>query len=135
MGIRRINTYTQFLYIGLALVKGCGPFSKIEYIVMNATERNKTMKENILKAYKNEKDKIDIWFRMAVRNNDKRNRKTDAMECVFHIGKAFMLAQILRVDFGEDTKEESKHMKQIKDYLQRDFLESLEMSNYEREVV
>ena len=102
---------------------------------MNATERNKTMKENILKAYKNEKDKIDIWFRMAVRNNDKRNRKTDAMECVFHIGKALMLAQILRVDFGEDTKEESKHMKQIKDYLQRDFLESLEMSNYEREVV
>lgn len=85
------------------------------------------MKENILKAYKNEKDKIDIWFRMAVGNNNKRNHKADAMECVFHIGKAFMLAQILRVDFGEDTKEEAEHMKQVKDYLQFDFLESLEV--------
>lgn len=85
------------------------------------------MKENILKAYKNEKDKIDIWFRMAVSDNITRNKKDDVMECIFHIGKAFMLAQILRVHFEEDINEDLKHMKQIKNYLQYDFLESLEV--------
>ena len=79
------------------------------------------MKENILKAYKNEKEKIDIWFRMAVSNNNTRINKDDAVECIFHIGKAYMLAQILRVDFGEDTKKELEYMKQIKNYLQYDF--------------
>lgn len=84
------------------------------------------MKEDILKAYKNEKDKIDIWFRMAVSDNITRNKKDDIIGCIFQIGKAYMLAQILQTDFGEDTKSDREHMKQVRDYLQFDFLESLE---------
>lgn len=85
------------------------------------------MKENILKSYENAKQEIDNWFWMAtVRDKIARNKKDDAIECIFQIGKAYMLAQILQTDFGEDTKPDREHMKQTKDYLQYDFFESLE---------
>lgn len=86
------------------------------------------MKENILKSYENAKQEIDNWFQMAtVKDKNPQFKKDDTIECIFQIGKAYMLAQILQMDFGEDTKEEREHMKQIKDYLQFDFLESLEV--------
>lgn len=88
---------------------------------------NKIMKENILKAYENAKQEIDNWFRLAtVIDKNPQFKKDDAIECIFQIGKAYMLAQILQTNFGEDTKPDREHMKQVKDYLQFDFFESLE---------
>lgn len=85
------------------------------------------MKEDILKAYEVAKQEINRWFCNAAKDKMIRNKKDDAIECIFWIGKAYMLTQILETDFGEDTKADRKHMSQIKDYLQFDFLESLEV--------
>ena len=53
------------------------------------------------------------------------NKRNDAIECIYHIGKANTLALILQSDFGEDTKEERESMRKIKDYLQHEVLEKL----------
>ena len=44
------------------------------------------------------------------------NKKNDAIECIYHIGKTIMLSLILSADFGEDTSEEREAMKKIKNY-------------------
>ena len=85
------------------------------------------MREKILKAYDNAKQDIDRWFFNAARDKIAVNKKNDALECIFCIGKAIMLSLILDRNFGMDTKEEREHMKGIKDYLQFDVLENLEV--------
>lgn len=79
-------------------------------------------KENILKAYDNVKQDVDRWFSNAVRDLIPANKKNDAIECIYCIGKAVMLSLILEHDFGEDTRKEREALKKIKDYLQFEFL-------------
>ncbi|MCM1121171.1 MAG: hypothetical protein NC416_01170 [Eubacterium sp.] len=83
------------------------------------------MREDILKSYEYEKQEIDRWFTNASRDKITENKRNDAIECIFCIGKAYMLALILEKDFGEDTKEERLHMQKVKDYLQFDIWEKL----------
>ena len=85
------------------------------------------MREKIIKAYDNAKYDIDRWFDNAARDQIARNRQDDVIECIFCIGKAVMLSLILDRNFGMDTKEEREYMKRIKDYLQFDVLENLEV--------
>lgn len=85
------------------------------------------MREKILRAYDNAKQDIDRWFANAARDQIARNRQDDVIECIFCIGKAVMLSLILDRNFGMDTKEEREYMKRIKDYLQFDVLENLEV--------
>ena len=80
------------------------------------------MHNNILKAYENAKQDVDRWYCNAVRDVIPRNKKDDAIECIYCIGKAVMLSLILETDFGEDTKEERESLKKLKDYLQFEFL-------------
>lgn len=80
------------------------------------------MREKILKAYDNAKQDIDRWFANAARDKMVENKKNDALECIFCIGKAVMLALILEQDYSEDTKAERETMKQLKDYLQFEML-------------
>ena len=85
------------------------------------------MVEHIFKAYENAKHDIDRWYRSVVRDQIFENKRNDAIECIYHIGKANTLALILQSDFGEDTKEEREALKKIKDYLQFEFLWELEV--------
>lgn len=79
------------------------------------------MKEKILKSYEHERQEIDRWFSMAVKDKITRNKKDDAIECIYHSGKAHMLAQILLWGFEENIQEDMENMKKIKDYLKFDF--------------
>ena len=79
------------------------------------------MYENIFKAYENAKEDVDRWYMNAMRDSIAENKKNDAIECIFCIGKAVELSLILQHDFGEDTKEERENLKKIKDYLKFDF--------------
>ena len=83
------------------------------------------MREDILKVYECEKQEIDRWFTNSSRDKIMDNNRNDAIECIFCIGKAYMLALILDKDFGEDTKEERLSMQKVKDYLQFDVLGKL----------
>ena len=84
------------------------------------------MYKNIMKAYKNGKDDIDRYFRTVMNDSIMENKKNDAIECIYHIGKTIMLSLILSADFGEDTIKEREAMKKIKNYLQFDVLGKLE---------
>lgn len=86
------------------------------------------MYENIMKAYKNGKEDIDRCFRSVVNDSILENKKNDAIECIYHIGKTIMLSLILHTDFGEDTSEEREAMKKIKNYLQFNVLGKLEVA-------
>lgn len=55
------------------------------------------------------------------------SKRNDIIECIYCIGKAFAIARILELSFGEDLKEERLHMEKIRSYLQFDLLESLEV--------
>lgn len=79
-------------------------------------------KDNILKSYENAKEDVDRWYMNAMRDSITENKKNDAIECIFCIGKAVMLSLILEHDFGEDTRKEREALKKIKDYLQFEFL-------------
>ena len=83
------------------------------------------MYEDIKKSYKCAKQDIDRWFRVFSMDKITENRRNDAIECIFYIGKAYMLALILEKNFGENTREEREHMQKIKDYLQFDVLRNL----------
>ena len=83
------------------------------------------MVEHIFKAYENAKQDIDRWYRSVVRDQIFENKRNDAIECIYHIGKANTLALILQSDFGEDTKKERDSMRKIKDYLQYEVLKKL----------
>ena len=83
------------------------------------------MVEHIFKAYENAKQDIDRWYRNVVRDQIPENKRNDAIECIYYIGKANTLALILQSDFGEDTKEERESMRKIKDYLQYEVLENM----------
>lgn len=84
------------------------------------------MHESIRKSYEYAKQEIDKWYTNTCRDRILENKKNDAIECIYCIGKAIMLSLILENDFGEDTKEEREHMKKVKDYLQFNLLENLE---------
>lgn len=84
------------------------------------------MYKNIMKAYKNGKDDIDRYFRAVMNDSIMENKKNDAIECIYYIGKTFILSLILSADFGEDTSKEREAMKKIKNYLQFDVLGKLE---------
>ena len=83
------------------------------------------MVEHIFKAYEYAKQDIDRWYRSVARDRIFENKRNDAIECIYHIGKANTLALILQSDFGEDTKKERDSMRKIKDYLQYEVLEKL----------
>ena len=83
------------------------------------------MREKILRAYDNAKQDIDRWFGNAARDQLAENKKNDALECIFSIGKAVMLALILEREFGEDTSKERYNMKEIKSYIQFDMLNGI----------
>lgn len=83
------------------------------------------MREKILKAYDNAKQDIDRWFFNAARDKIAVNKKNDALECIFCIGKAIMLSLILEREFGEDTSKERHNMKKIKSYIQFDMLNGI----------
>lgn len=85
------------------------------------------MYENILKAYKNGKDDIDRCFIAFVNSKILENKRNEAVNCIYLIGKMIMLSLILHMDFGEDTSEERETMKKIKNYLQFDVLKKLEV--------
>lgn len=86
------------------------------------------MCESIRKSYEYAKQEIDRWYTNTCRDRILENKKNDAVECIYCIGKAVMLSLILENDFGEDTKEEREYMKQIKSYLQFNLLENLEVT-------
>lgn len=81
-----------------------------------------SIRENILKGYGNAKQDVDRWFENAMRDSIPENKKNDAIECIFCIGKAVELSLILEHDFGEDTKKERENLKKIKDYLHYEFI-------------
>lgn len=81
------------------------------------------MYENILKAYKSGKEDIDRCFIAFVNSKTLENKRKEAVNCIYLIGKMIMLSLILHTDFGEDTSEERKTMKKIKKYLQFDALD------------
>lgn len=83
------------------------------------------MHEAMRKSYECAKQDIDRWYTNTCRDQILENKRNDAIECIYCIGKAFAIARILEVDFGEDLKEERLHMEQIKNYLQFDLLESI----------
>lgn len=85
------------------------------------------MHESLRKSYEYAKQEIDRWYTNTCRDHILENKKNDAIECIYCIGKAVMLSVILENDFGEDTKEEREHMSQIKGYLQFDLLGDLEV--------
>lgn len=89
------------------------------------TDRN-LIHKNIYKSYKNAKQEVDVWFRTAAKSPEMGTRKYDVMECIYCIGKAIALSQVLEDGFGVDTKQERKILKKIKDYLQFDMLDGLE---------
>lgn len=64
------------------------------------------------------KREIDMWYV----NFCKTQSAEDIAECIYSIGQASALARILEVDFEEDLREEKKHLKQLKNYLQYDVL-------------
>lgn len=76
------------------------------------------MRENIFKSYESEKKNIDSWFSRIAVDKMPICKREDIVECIFHIGKAYMLAQIIETEFSENTKEERLHMKKIKEYLE-----------------
>ena len=80
------------------------------------------MYENILKAYKRGKEDIDRCFIAFVNSKTLLNKKNEAINCIYLIGKVSMLSLILYTDFGEDTREERETMYKIKRYLQFDVL-------------
>lgn len=84
------------------------------------------MYKNIMKAYKNGKDDIDRYFRAVMNDSIMENKKNDAIECIYYIGKTFILSLILSTNFGIDTSKEREVMKKIKNYLQFDVLGKLE---------
>lgn len=86
------------------------------------------MQESIRKSYEYAKQEIDRWYANTCRDHILENKKNDAIECIYCIGKAVILSLILENDFGENTKKERRHMKMIKDYLQFDLLENLEVA-------
>lgn len=85
------------------------------------------MYNKFLKSYEITKHNIDSWFGMAVRDQSKEKKRNNAIQCIYCIGRAFMLASILENDFGENLKKEKLYMMQIKDYLQFEFLNGLEI--------
>lgn len=89
-----------------------------------STDKNLVCK-NIYKSYKNAKQEVDKWFRIAAKSPEMGTRKYDVMECICCIGKAIALSQVLEYGFGVDTKQERKILKKIKGYLQFDILENL----------
>lgn len=86
------------------------------------------MYENILTSYEVQKQELDTLFIMAtVTDTLVENKRNDAIECIFKLGKLTMLALILQIDFKNNKLDELEAMKKIKDYLQYDFLENLEV--------
>ena len=83
------------------------------------------MKESLLKAYQNAMDNVDRWFTCVMRDENQRNKRDDAVECIYCIGIAKMLARILQKDYGINTQKDRENMKKIKDYLKYDFLDEL----------
>lgn len=75
-------------------------------------------KENAIKSYMKAKNDIDRWFLLYCVDTIPVCRTEDIVECIHCIGKAFMLALILENNFGEDTKEERRSMRKIKNYLE-----------------
>ena len=91
-------------------------------------------KECILKAYENTKQDVDRWYLSAISTSFTENKKNDAIECIFCIGKAVELSLILEHDFGEDTKKERENLKKIKDYLQFEFLDGNNSNTWYTEI-
>lgn len=58
------------------------------------------MRENILKSYESEKKNIDSWFSRIAVDKMPICKREDIVECIFHIGKAYMLAQIIEIEFS-----------------------------------
>lgn len=85
------------------------------------------MYENIKKAYVNGKQDIDKCFIAFVNSKTLENKRNEAVNCIYLIGKMIMLSLILHTDFGEDTSEERETMKKVKRYLQFDVLKKLEV--------
>lgn len=92
------------------------------------------MYENIFKAYENAKEDVDRWYMNVMRDSIPENKKNDAIECIFCIGKAVELSLILQHDFGEDTKKERENLKKIKDYLQFEFLSKNDLGFCRKEI-
>ena len=74
--------------------------------------------ETIFKSYVSEKKNIDSWFSRISIDKMPICKREDIVECIFHIGKAYMLAQIIETEFSKNTKEEKLYMKKIKEYLE-----------------
>ena len=83
----------------------------------------KEIEEKLLKAYGYYKEQIDFWFRYYTQYTISINKKSNAIECIYWIGRARTIAVILKSDFSVDTGMDIEAMRKIKDYLQHEVLE------------
>ena len=82
-------------------------------------------KERALKTWKAAKGNVDFWFLHTMRDTIPENKYNDAVECIYYIGRAMVVAEILEIDFLENTKIERNALENIKRYLQREFIYKL----------
>lgn len=82
----------------------------------------KEIEEKLLKAYEHYKEQIDFWFRYYTQDTIPINKKSDAIECIYWIGRAMSMEVILESDFSVDTGMDREAMRKIKDYLQCEVL-------------
>ena len=83
------------------------------------------IKERALKTWKAAKDNVDFWFLHTMRDTIPENKYNDAVECIYYIGRAMLIAEILEIDFLENTKSERDSLVKIKRYLQYEFIYNL----------
>ena len=84
----------------------------------------KEIEEKLLKTYGCYKEQIDFWFRYYTQYTISINKKSNAIECIYWIGRARTIAVILKSDFSIDTGMDREAMIKIKDYLQYEVLEA-----------
>lgn len=85
------------------------------------------MKDTMLRKYENVKSEIDEWFANAVTAETNKLKMKYTIICIFCIGKAYQLADILKTSYGENLSKEMECLCEIRRYLQLDFLENLEV--------
>ncbi len=71
------------------------------------------MHEAIRKNFEFKKQEVDMYYASLC----KTETVESAVECIYCIGEAASLVRILEVDYGEDLKQEKRHLNQIKNRL------------------
>ena len=85
------------------------------------------MYENIIKTFESAKGNAVMWYNNATNYDTSETSKLhDAMESLFYIGRAFILAQILKHEYHEDELQtEMNQLEKMKEHLQYEVIPGL----------